>query len=40
MGSLSAGEDAGEIAAPILAGFLWSTWGVPALLGVRIASPR
>jgi MFS family permease len=37
MGSLSAGEDAGEVAGPILAGFLWSTWGVPALLGVRIA---
>jgi MFS family permease len=27
MGSMSAGEDAGEIAGPILAGFLWSTWG-------------
>jgi MFS family permease len=37
MGSMSAGEDAGEFAGPILAGFLWSTWGVPALLGVRIA---
>jgi MFS family permease len=37
MGSLSAGEDAGEVAGPILAGFLWSTWGVGALLGVRIA---
>jgi DivIVA domain-containing protein len=36
MGSLSAGEDAGEVAGPILAGFLWSTWGVPALLGARI----
>jgi MFS family permease len=36
MGSMSAGEDAGEIAGPILAGFLWSTWGVPVLLGVRI----
>jgi MFS family permease len=36
MGSLSAGEDAGEIAGPVLAGFLWSTWGVPVLLGVRI----
>jgi MFS family permease len=36
MGSLSAGEDAGEVAGPILAGFLWSTWGVGALLGVRI----
>jgi len=37
MGYLSAGEDAGEATGPILAGFLWSTWGVPALLGVRIA---
>jgi MFS family permease len=37
MGSLSAGEDAGEVAGPVLAGFLWSMWGVPALLGVRIA---
>jgi MFS family permease len=36
MGSLSAGEDAGEVAGPVLAGFLWSTWGVGALLGVRI----
>jgi MFS family permease len=37
MGSMSAGEDAGEFAGPIVAGFLWSTWGVPVLLGVRIA---
>ncbi|HEV3479714.1 MAG TPA: MFS transporter [Gaiellaceae bacterium] len=37
MGSLSAGEDAGEVTGPVLAGFLWSTWGVPALLAVRIA---
>jgi MFS family permease len=36
MGLLSAGEDAGEVAGPIVAGLLWSTWGVPALLGVRI----
>jgi DivIVA domain-containing protein len=36
MGSLSAGEDAGEVAGPILAGLLWSMWGVPVLLGVRI----
>ena len=36
-GYLSAGEDAGEAAGPILAGFLWQLWGVPALLGVRIA---
>jgi MFS family permease len=37
MGYLSAGEDAGEIAGPIVAGLLWSMWGVPVLLGVRIA---
>jgi MFS family permease len=37
MGYLSVGEDAGEVAGPILAGFLWSTWGVGVLLGVRIA---
>jgi MFS family permease len=35
-GSLSAGEDAGEVAGPVIAGFLWSTWGVPVLLGARI----
>jgi MFS family permease len=37
MGYLSAGEDAGEAAGPIVAGFIWSMWGVPVLLGVRIA---
>jgi MFS family permease len=37
MGAMSSGEDAGEIAGPILAGVLWSVWGVPVLLGVRIA---
>lgn len=37
MGYLSVGEDGGEVAGPILAGFLWSTWGVGVLLGVRIA---
>jgi len=37
MGYLSVGEDAGEMAGPVVAGFLWSTWGVPVLLGVRIA---
>jgi MFS family permease len=37
MGYLSSGEDAGEVAGPIAAGIIWSTWGVPALLGVRIA---
>jgi MFS family permease len=37
MGLLGLGEDAGGVAGPILAGFLWSTWGVGALFGVRIA---
>jgi MFS family permease len=36
MGAMSSGDDAGEIAGPILAGLLWSVWGVPVLLGVRI----
>ncbi|MGH2500395.1 MAG: MFS transporter, partial [Candidatus Limnocylindria bacterium] len=34
--ALSAGEDAGEIAGPIAAGFLWSMWGLPVLLAARI----
>lgn len=33
---LSMGEDAGGVAAPVLAGFLWSTWGIGALMSVRI----
>jgi glutathione synthase/RimK-type ligase-like ATP-grasp enzyme/MFS family permease len=37
MGYMSSGEDAGEITGPILASALWSTWGVAALLSVRIA---
>lgn len=37
MAMLSIGEDAGGIAGPILAGLLWSAWGVAAMLGVRIA---
>jgi MFS family permease len=36
MGYMTAGEDAGEIAGPILASFLWSVWGVTVLLCVRI----
>ena len=35
MSVMSMGEDAGEIAGPILAGFLWSAWGIPTLLGAR-----
>jgi MFS family permease len=36
-GSVSAGEDAGEVAGPVVAGFIWSMWGIPALLAARIA---
>lgn len=36
MSVMSMGEDAGEIAGPILAGFLWNTWGIVAMLGGRI----
>lgn len=37
MSWLSMGEDAGGVAAPVLAGFLWNTWGIAALMSVRIA---
>ncbi|MBM3226618.1 MAG: MFS transporter [Candidatus Tectomicrobia bacterium] len=37
LGLMSAGDDAGSIAGPVLAGAVWSTWGIPALLGTRIA---
>jgi MFS family permease len=30
------GEDAGAIAGPIFAGLLWSTWGLPVMLGARV----
>ena len=36
MGLISMGDDAGEIAGPIIAGFLWSTWGLPVALGARV----
>ena len=36
MGYLTSGEDAGDIVAPVLAGLLWSVWGVPALLVGRM----
>jgi hypothetical protein len=36
LGYLSAGEDAGEAAGPIVAGLLWAAFGIPAVLGVRI----
>lgn len=36
MAYLTSGEDAGDIAAPIVAGLIWTGWGVPALLVSRI----
>lgn len=36
MSWMTMGEDAGGIVGPILAGFLWTTWGVGIALGVRI----
>jgi MFS family permease len=30
------GEDAGAIVGPIFAGLLWSTWGLPIMLGARV----
>ena len=35
-GYMTSGEDAGEIAAPIVAGLIATGWGIPAMLGVRI----
>ena len=37
MGCLTAGEDAGTLAAPLLASLLWTLWGVPVLLFARVA---
>ena len=37
MGFLTAGEDAGTLAAPLLASLLWTLWGVPVLLFARVA---
>jgi MFS family permease len=36
MGYLTSGEDAGDIIAPVLAGLLWSVWGIPVLLLARM----
>jgi MFS family permease len=36
MSWMSMGEDAGGALAPILAGFLWATWGIAALMSVRV----
>jgi MFS family permease len=35
-GFMTAGEDAGEISAPILAGWMVVNWGFPVMLGARI----
>jgi MFS family permease len=35
-GLMTSGEDAGEISAPIAAGWLVAQWGYPVMLGVRI----
>jgi glutathione synthase/RimK-type ligase-like ATP-grasp enzyme/MFS family permease len=35
MSWMSAGEDAGDIAAPVVAGLLWTVWGAPAVLLAR-----
>lgn len=32
---MSASEDAGEMAGPVLAGLIWTAWGLPALLIIR-----
>jgi MFS family permease len=37
MGYMSAGQTAGEMTGPVLAGIIWSGFGVPALLLARIA---
>jgi len=37
MSWLSMGEDAGGVAAPVLAGLLWNLWGIAALMAARIA---
>jgi MFS family permease len=36
VGYLGMGKDAGEIAGPIIAGLIWTAWGVPVLLAARI----
>ncbi len=37
VGYMGMGKDAGEIAGPIIASVIWTIWGVPILLGTRIA---
>lgn len=37
LAQLSAAEDLGEMSGPVVAGLVWTLWGVPAVLGLRIA---
>jgi MFS family permease len=37
VGYMGMGKDAGEMAGPIIASLIWAWWGIPILLGVRIA---
>jgi MFS family permease len=36
MGWMGWGEDVGEVAGPIVTGFVWGAWGIAAVLGLRI----
>lgn len=38
MAYLTSGEDAGELVAPVVAGLVWTGWGVPALLVTRMGA--
>ena len=38
MAWLGVGEDAGEVAGPLVAALVWSAWGIPALLVFRIVA--
>ncbi len=37
LSQMSAAEDLGEMSGPVVAGLVWSLWGIPSLLGMRIA---
>ncbi len=36
MSYMSMGQDGGEMVGPILTSFVWSVWGIPMVLGLRI----
>jgi MFS family permease len=36
IGFMTTGEDLGSVLAPVLAGFLWSTWGLAVAMGARV----